>query len=87
MQIISDKKFDKHFKKLSPKIKKEFERRMNIFIKDINNPVLNIHKLSGGDLRGLWSFNLSGDIRVVFDKINKDTIILIDVGSHSELYS
>ncbi|NCS99145.1 type II toxin-antitoxin system mRNA interferase toxin, RelE/StbE family [Candidatus Parcubacteria bacterium] len=87
MQIITDKKFDKRFKKQSAKIKKEFEKRMEIFIEDFNHPILKTHKLSGGNLKGLWSFNLSGDIRVVFDRSQKEVIILIDIGSHSELYS
>ena len=60
---------------------------MEIFLENPDHPVLNTHKLSGGNLKGLWSFNLSGDIRVVFDKSQKDVIILIDIGSHSELYS
>lgn len=87
MHIITDKTFDKKFKKQSIKIKKEFEKRMGIFLDNPNHPILNIHKLSGGNLKGLWSFNLSGDIRVIFDKSHKDVIILIYIGSHSELYS
>lgn len=86
MKIVTDKKFDKNFKKQSSKIKKEFEKRMRLFLEDINNPILNIHKLSG-KLKDLWSFNVSGDIRVVFDKSQKDVIILVDIGSHSDLYS
>lgn len=86
MQIVTDRKFDKRFKKQSSKIKKEFERRLRIFVKDIDDPILNMHKLSG-KLKDLWSFNVSGDIRVVFDKSQKGIIILVDIGSHSELYS
>ena len=86
MRIITDRKFDRSFKKQSPKIKKEFERRMILFLEDVNNPTLNTHKLSG-QLKDLWSFSVSGDIRVVFDKSQKDIIILVAIGSHSELYS
>lgn len=86
MQIVTDRKFDKRFKKQSSKIKKEFERRLRILVKDIDDPILNMHKLSG-KLKDLWSFNVSGDIRVVFDKSQKGIIILVDIGSHSELYS
>jgi addiction module RelE/StbE family toxin len=86
MIITSTRKFDKKIKKQSKKVQAEFINRIKLFINDINNPILNTHKLSG-KLQDLWSFNLSGDVRVVFDKSYKDTIILIDIGSHSELYS
>lgn len=86
MKVIVDKNFEKSFKKQSLKIKEEFERRMKLFIEDIYSPTLNTHKLSG-KLKDLRSFNISGDVRVVFDKSQKDIIILIDIGSHSELYS
>ena len=86
MVITTTRKFDKRFKKQSAKIKKEFQYRIKIFLKDINDPVLNIHKLSG-KLNNLWSFNLSGGIRIIFDKNQKNIILLVDIGSHSELYS
>ncbi len=86
MRITTTRKFDKQFKKQPTKIKKELEKRIEIFLMDANNPVLNIHKLSG-KLKDLWSFNLTGDARVVFDKSYDDIIVLVAVGSHSELYS
>jgi addiction module RelE/StbE family toxin len=52
----------------------------------MNHPILKTHKLSG-KLKDLWSFNVTGDVRVVFDKSQKNVIILVDIGSHSELYS
>jgi addiction module RelE/StbE family toxin len=87
MHIVTSRKFKKRFKKQPKKIREEFEKRITIFIYDMHYPILNTHKLSGGKLKGLWSFNVSGDIRVVFDMSNKDSIILTDIGSHSELYS
>jgi len=86
MQITTTKQFDKQFKKQPLKIQKEFAKRIELFILDIYNPLLSTHKLSG-KLKSRWSFNVSGDIRVVFDKDSNETIILIAIGSHSELYS
>lgn len=86
MFITTTKKFDKKIKKQPIKVQNQFKKRIQIFMEDINNPILNIHKLSG-DLTDLWSFNVSGDIRVVFDKSQKGIVILVDIGSHSELYS
>lgn len=87
MNITTTKKFDKKIKKQTKKIQTEFKKRIRVFIDNTNDPILNTHKLSGGKLKGLWSFNLSGDTRVVFDTSHKDVIILVDIGSHSDLYS
>ena len=86
MKITTTKKFDKQFKKQSVKIKKKFEKRIEIFLIDINDPLLHIHKLSGA-YDGLWSLNVTGDVRVIFDKSNEPVVILVAIGSHSELYS
>ncbi|MCF7835811.1 MAG: type II toxin-antitoxin system mRNA interferase toxin, RelE/StbE family [Candidatus Marinimicrobia bacterium] len=86
MKIVTTKKFDKQFKKQSPKIKKEFEKRIDVFIKDAHNPILNTHKLSG-KLNNLWSFSITGNIRVIFDNSYKGIVIFVAIGSHSELYS
>lgn len=86
MRITTTKRFDKQFKKQPQKIQKEFAKRIELFLVDLNSPMLNTHKLSG-KLKDLWSFNVSGDIRVVFDKSFDDIVVLEAIGSHSELYS
>lgn len=86
MRITTTKKFDKQFRKQPQKIQKEFAKRIGLFLIDINSPALNTHKLSG-KLKDLWSFNVSGDVRVVFDKSFGDIVVLEAIGSHSELYS
>ena len=85
MIITTSKNFDKQFKKQPKNTKEEFQARVDIFISDMNNRILNVHKLSG-KLKDLWSFNVSGDIRVIFDKSQKDIIVFVAIGSHSELY-
>lgn len=86
MRITTTKKFDKQFKKQPRKIQKEFAKRIAMFLVNLNNPILNTHKLSG-KLKNLWSFNVSGDIRVVFDmSFGSDIVVLEAIGSHSKLY-
>ena len=85
MRITTTRNFDKQFKKQPVKIQKAFAKRIELFLIDLNNPILNTHKLSG-KLKDLWSFNVSGDIRVVFDRSFDDMVILEAIGSHSELY-
>lgn len=86
MKVTTTKKFDKQFKKQTPKVQKEFANRIALFLVDIHNPILNTHKLSG-KLKELWSFNVSGDIRVIFDKSFPNIVVLEAIGAHSELYS
>jgi len=86
MRITTTKRFDKQFRKLPQKTQKEFSKRIELFLIDLDNPILNVHKLSG-KMKDLWSFNVSGDIRVVFDKSFGDIVVLEAIGSHSELYS
>lgn len=57
---------------------------------DINNPVLETHKLSG-NLIGLWALSCGFDCRIIFriEKsliTNENVILLIDFGTHNEVY-
>jgi hypothetical protein len=49
---------------------------------------LRTHKLSG-KLKGLWSFSLDYNLRVVFYFTidNPKKAVLVDVGTHNEVYS
>ena len=85
MRVTTTKKFDKQFRKQPQKIQKEFSKKIALFLIDSNNPMLNTHKLSG-KLKDVWSFNVSGDIRVIFDTSFRDVVVLEAIRSHSELY-
>ena len=85
MQIAKAKKFEKQYKKLTPKIQKQFADRLILFLDDKDHPLLNVHSLKGQYI-GLWSFNVSADVRVIFDDSYDDVLILVAIGSHSELY-
>jgi addiction module RelE/StbE family toxin len=85
MNVETTRKFDKQFKKLPTKIQREFAKRISLFLIDCSHTLLHTHKLSG-NLKGLWSFNVTGDIRVIFDDSYEGVVILVAIGSHSELY-
>lgn len=84
MTIDFHEDFIKAFKKLSPKIKKKFQDRLDIFEKDYFNPMLNNHSLNGA-YAGYRSINITGDIRAIYRKAN-DVVLFVKIGSHSELY-
>ena len=85
LKVYYSTKFKKQYKKLPPKTREHFQERLVLFLEDKNNPQLHIHKLSG-KYDGLWSMNVTGNVRAVFDAYYKNAIIFVAVGSHSELY-
>lgn len=86
MRIAKGKQFEKQYKKLQPKTQKQFTERLKLFLEDRNHPLLHVHSLAG-KYEGLYSFNVSADIRVIYDNSYDEMVILVYIGSHSELYS
>lgn len=89
MEIAFSTSFKRAFKKKF-KTKKEFEKLFweatSLFIQDPFHPLLKTHKLSG-NLKNLWSFSVTYDIRVIFFfEDNNTKAIFIDIGSHDEVY-
>ena len=62
-----------------------FDEKILLFEKEPHHPSLDTHKLSG-KLKGYWAFTIAYDCRVVFDLIEPDKALLIDVGKHDEVY-
>lgn len=89
MEVAFSKSFQKEFKKRikSTSSEKEFWTKLEIFISDPFHQLLKTHKLSG-KLKGLWSFSVEYDVRVIFyftkDKPKK--AVLVDIGTHREVY-
>jgi len=89
MDIAFSSSFKRAFKKRI-KIKKEIEElfweSIALFIQDPFHPLLKTHKLSG-NLKNLWSFSVTYDVRVIFFfEDNNKKAIFIDIGSHDEVY-
>lgn len=85
MQVARSKQFDKQYKKLAAKIQKQFTVRLKLFLEDRDYYLLQVHSLSG-KYKGLWSFNVNADVRVVYDDSYEGVLILIAIGTHSQLY-
>ena len=87
MTIKYSKKFIKEFKKCPFKVKSAFNKRLELFIKDKNHPLLHNHRLSG-KLKNYRSINVDGDFRALFQEFDNGQIIyFVVIGSHSQLYS
>ena len=66
-------------------LKKKFWEKMSAFLENPFFPLLRTHKLSG-KLAGQWAFSVDDDCRIVFEFIGENRVLLIDVGSHDEVY-
>ncbi len=86
MEIIYSKYFVKQYKKLPKDIQDKFKKRLDIFQNDNQNSILNIHGLRGA-YAGKYSFNVTADYRVIFAYMEEGVAMLIDIGTHSKLYS
>ena len=84
MEIKYKKRFQKDFKKLPSKIKEKFYERLEVFINNKFDIILNNHSVDKvfPDCR---SINVTGDYRAVF-KDGDDIVVFITIGTHSELY-
>ncbi len=85
MEIRHSRQFKKQYKKLSLGVKDKFKERLALFFKDNNHRQLSVHKLAG-KLENLWSMNVTGDVRAIFDKHIDGATLFVAIGSHSELY-
>ncbi|PJE58070.1 MAG: hypothetical protein COU81_02675, partial [Candidatus Portnoybacteria bacterium CG10_big_fil_rev_8_21_14_0_10_36_7] len=70
MSVRYSKKFVKQYEKTDTKIRKAFEKRLKIFLKNHSNPQLRNHPLKG-ELSGYRSINITGDWRALYSEIKE----------------
>jgi addiction module RelE/StbE family toxin len=79
--------FKKSFKKTVSKntdIAFVVMQKLFIMSQDINHPSLKLHKLKG-ELNNYYAISIEYDLRIILE-ISNDKIILINIGSHDEVY-
>lgn len=87
MRIHYHKNFlSSYRKRISPlhKLNKKFKERLEIFLKNPATSLLRDHALVGRK-QGYRSFAVTGDIRVVYRRV-QDSILLYDIGTHNQVY-
>ena len=82
---ISTKSFKKKTDKLSKKIRRALANRLRLFVQEPHHPLLDNHKLSG-DRKHQRSINITADWRLIFEEHDENTVWLIDIDAHSNLY-
>lgn len=75
------KKFVKELKKLPRQIIDLAIKKEQIFRKNPLHPSLHLHELMG-KLVGFWSISISGNYRIVFQRMNNGDILFFSIGRH-----
>lgn len=78
----------KHFEKriaTNANLSARFDTRIEYFINNPSHPLLRNHALTGTK-KGLRAFSVTGDIRIIYQRIDEDTVELLDIGTHNQVY-
>ena len=88
IKILWDEGFKRKYKKVikyNEILKTKFWDALKIFVYEPNTPILKTHKLYG-KLKGLHAFSIDYNFRVIFKFISNIEVLLIDIGTHEEVY-
>lgn len=85
MKIFFTSSFQRKFQKLPLKVQEQFVVRLDLFKENSRNPALKVHPLKG-NLVGLRAFSVTGDYRVVFRMLDRESIELVSIGTHRQGY-
>lgn len=85
IKIEYSKKFLKQYYKFTPNIKLKFESRLMLWQSNPRHPQLHLHILTG-EYAGMYSINITGDIRALYEKVGDTYVIFGFIGTHSQLY-
>jgi len=85
LKAFYHKDFKKDFKKLPKNMRERFAQRFIVFLKNPADLILRDHPLLGV-LQGKRAFSVGGDIRVVYRFLDKNTILLLRIGTHNQVY-
>jgi addiction module RelE/StbE family toxin len=92
-QVLFASSFKRAFKRLTrrqPNLQTQIEDRLRLLAENPFAPSLQTHRLKG-KLSGAWACSVEYDCRIIFNFVEnletgEDDILLIDIGSHDEVY-
>lgn len=85
LKALYHKDFKKDFRNLPKNTKQRFGERFMIFLKNPTSLILRDHPLLG-ILEGKRAFSVGGDVRVIYRFLDKNTILLLRIGTHNQVY-
>lgn len=70
----------------NPQLRPLIEQTLQQLAEDAFHPSLRTHKLTG-NLSGIWACSIDYSYRVLFEFVDEEvTILLLNLGSHDEVY-
>lgn len=85
MQIETHKQYEKMWVKLNTKQQYQVMAALRLFVANPRNPKLRLHQLKG-KYYPQYSISAGADLRVHFAQVGETRIVLMLVGTHSQLY-
>jgi len=82
MRIDRAESFKKDFQQLPPHIQKLFEKKIRLFIQNINHPSLRVKKMQGHQNR--WEASINMFYRFTFE-IHQDRYLFRRIGPHDDV--
>jgi mRNA-degrading endonuclease YafQ of YafQ-DinJ toxin-antitoxin module len=84
MRVEFHRRFEKRLYRLPVKTQEAFHARLELFMQNFYDPLLDNHLLHG-KYAGKRSINVTGDYRAIFQE--KDGVVIFySIGTHHELY-
>lgn len=80
-ELYYSKKFVKELKALPKEIIKLAVKKEVIFKGNPLHPSLRLHELHG-KFRGIWSISITGNYRIIFERMDNGDIMFISIGKH-----
>lgn len=80
-ELYYSKKFVKELKKLPEEIIKLAIKKEDIFKNNPLHPSLRLHELHGKFI-GIWSISITGNYRIIFERMDNGDILFISIGKH-----
>ncbi|OGZ02191.1 MAG: hypothetical protein A2390_00365 [Candidatus Liptonbacteria bacterium RIFOXYB1_FULL_36_10] len=84
MEVYFKPTFVRQFKLFEEELQEEILEKVELFKNSKNHKQLKVHKLKGR-LSNHYGFSANYQIRIVFNYISKEEVVLLAVGSH-EVY-
>jgi len=85
MIIIPTEHFKNKVSKLPKSIKIKLSEKIQLFMDEPKKVILNNHTLHG-KYNGYRSINITGNYRMIYEELPDNSVRLIDIGTHPELY-
>jgi len=77
--------FRKQYKKSPLLVRKNFDDRLQMFVRFPFHPLLHNHPLTG-NRSGEWSINVTGDWRAIYEHLDENAVRFLEINTHGNLY-